>query len=691
MTTTRQWLLLGTVGALSCAAAGAAVDTSKWKCESCPYEKGVSGSVDVGAGHVSDGSARFGDFSGLDSQGAYLEAGAALHYRGEDGVYGSLTAANLGLDARSLALSGGIEGRFGLRLAYDETPRRFSDSAVTPFLGVGSAVLTLPAGFAAGTTAGMPLGSTLQTVDVGYKRSRLDLGATWPLAGDFSMRVGGRHLVREGTQRSAGAFFVTAAQLVAPVDQTTDELEATLVYAGRHLQATLGYQASAFRNAQDALTWSNPFTNGAITAANGQLALAPDSQSHQLQATLTYQFNPKVRASADIATGRMTQDAAFLPATLSAGLAVPALPATSLQGRVDTLHASVRLTAAVTERVRLNADLSRDERDNQTPVAAYTMVSTDMFLGQQRSNQPYSFTQDRVKLSADYRGPGSLKIGAGVEHHVVERTLQEVSLTRETTVFVRASARPIDIVTLAVKLAHGERDPSAYTPLAWIDPPENPLLRRYNLDKRVRQSVGTRADLALTETLNLGLDFDYKHDDYPGSSIGLNEARSVGVGADLSWALSEDTQLQLYARGDRMRSLQTGSQAFAAPDWWARNRDATSVFGLGLRHAAIKDKLDIGADLTASRSRSEMAIDTAASSPPFPTARTQLDSLKLFATYRLSPAVSLTGSVWHERYDSQDWHLDGVLAGSIPNLLTLGEQPARYSVDVLRLVMRYRF
>ena len=53
MNTSNKLFLLGMLSALSAtmAAAGTAsaagVDTSKWKCESCKFETGVSGTVDV--------------------------------------------------------------------------------------------------------------------------------------------------------------------------------------------------------------------------------------------------------------------------------------------------------------------------------------------------------------------------------------------------------------------------------------------------------------------------------------------------------------------------------------------------------------------------------------------------------------------------------------------------------------------
>ncbi len=124
-----------------------------------------------------------------------------------------------------------------------------------------------------------------------------------------------------------------------------------------------------------------------IGNTSGQLALAPSNQFHQIMASAGYAISPTMRASAEIAVGRMTQDAAYLALTTNTSLVVPALPAQSLQGRADTLNASLRLTAAPIDRLRLNASYTRDERDNQTPTASYPSVATDMFVGLPRSNQ----------------------------------------------------------------------------------------------------------------------------------------------------------------------------------------------------------------------------------------------------------------------------------------------------------------
>jgi MtrB/PioB family decaheme-associated outer membrane protein len=687
--------LLAALGALSVGAstAVAAVDTSQWKCESCPFEKsGVSGTVDIGVGAVSDASAKFGDFTGLQKQGAYLVAGGTARYRAESGWYGQLSASELGIDTRQLAGEIGLEGVYSLRLRYGEIPRHLGNGASTPFLGVGGSVLTLPGGFPALDTAAMPLAATLQSVDIGYKRSRLDAGLSYEVGQGWSTRISARHEVRDGTQRIGGSFFSSSSQLIAPVDQVTDQLEVSTTYFSRRLQATLAYQGSLFRNGPDSLTWTNPFVPVVSGGNTGQLALAPDNQFHQLSASAGYELAPGIRASGDIAVGRMTQDASFLAATLNPNLVVPALPASSLNGRVDTFNASLRLTATPIERLRLNASYVRDVRDNRTTSLAYPLVSTDTFVSVlTRNNQPFSFTQDRFKLNADYSGPGSLKTSVGAEQNNIQRTLQEVVTTRESTLWGRASVQVRDNISLALKLSHADRSHSTYGSATWVDPPENPLLRKFYLADRVRDSGGARAEIALGETINIGLSADVAKDDYAHSAIGLTDGRSVNGGVDVSVAVNDQTQVHAFVQGERIRSRQAGSQVFTTPDWTGRTQDGVSVAGIGVQHTALKGKLELAGDLTFARSRSEVTVDAGASSPPFPTAKTALDSLKLRATYKLQQNLSVIGSYWYERYDATDWHFDGLLPATVPNLLALGEQPPRYHISVIQVALRYRF
>jgi MtrB/PioB family decaheme-associated outer membrane protein len=691
MSTFSPLFLLGALGVLSAAAgtALAAPDTSQWTCETCPFEKaGVSGAVEAGLAVVSDKSATFGDFTGLNRKGAYLSLGGDLRYRTDNGFFGDLSASTA---TGSLFGELGIEGRYSFRLGYREFPRHLSDGAMTPFLGVGGADLSLPAGYPAGTTGTMPLADTLRGVELGTTRQRLDIGLAMPTGPNWTHRVSIRHDVKDGLQRMAGSFFSTAAELAAPVDQVTDQIEISTSYTRDKLHGTLAYQASLFRNTLDSVSWANPFTPVVPGATRGQLALAPDNQFHQIMGSAGYQVTPMIRASGDVAVGRLTQDQAYLAMTLNSALApsVAPLPQASLQGKVDTFNGNINLTATPMDRLRVNAGYSRDVRDNRTPVASYASVATDMFVVAPTSNTPYTFKQDRYKLSADYRGAGGLKASVGFEENDIQRSYQEVRMTREATLWAKLSMRPVKGLFLAGKITHAERNNDGYGVSPWIAAPENPLLRKFYLADRQRDSVRLRADWAASETVHLGVNADVANDDYTNSPIGLTEAQNASLGIDVSATLTDEIQVHAFAQADRIRSRQLGSQAFSVADWSGRSRDQAQVVGIGAKY--VKDKLELGADLTVARSRSDIAVETGATAPDFPTATTSMDSLKLSATYQLQENLSLLGNIWYERYDAKDWRVDGVMPSTVSNLLVLGDQAPRYKLNVVRVALRYRF
>ncbi len=689
--------LLAALGVLGAAAgASAQVDTSQWKCSSCPYPKGTTGSVDAGVGTVTDASQKFGDYTGLERKGAFAILDGSVSHRSEDGYYADLWGADLGLDTRRLSGTGGREGLYSFNLGYAEIPRHLTEGARTPFIGNGGRVLSLPAGFPAVDTAAMPLDSTLQSIDTGFKYKRLDLGGTFIGGEGWSASLTLRHDERDGTRPAAGSFFSTASQFVAPVNETTDGAELTVAYATRQLQATLGYQFSSFRNEDSGLTWSNPFFPVVPGATTGQLALAPDNQFHQLRGTAGYDISPTMRLTGELAYGRMTQNDAYLAPTENPLLAptVPSLPAQSLDGKIDTFNAAVKLTATPMQGLRVTGSYDRDSRDNDTPVRSYPVVTTDMFVGATpRNNTPFSYALDRFKLIGDYGGglPGNARITGGAEYDMRERTYQEVVTTRETTLWGKVAAQPTDKLTTWLKLAHSWRDNSVYGTSVWFGYTENPLLRKFYLADRRRNSIEGRLDYAISEAITLGFSADYADDDYEDSTVGLVSARSANVAVEFLAAFSERTQGRAYFQTQQIRSQQNGSEAFAGPDWTGRMKDNFDVLGIGVKHQVTPNKFDIGADFTISRSRSEVAVDNVLAAPPFPHANTSLETFKLYGTYVLRDNLSITGSYQYEHYDSQDWRLDTVSPATVSNLLALGAQPPNYSLSVFRVALQYRF
>ena len=670
------------------------VDTSNWKCKYCAFEEGLSATLDLGPGYVSNGSYKFGEYNGLYKQGSFLDAGGSARYRGEDANYWNIDATNLGLDTRSLNAEGGKQGTYKLLLNYREIPHFISNSAQTPFLGAGGSSLTLPSGWVpAGTTGTMTaLPGSLRQANLETERKRVGVGVSLIGSPAWVYAVNFKHETKEGTQRIAGTFSTTtAAELVMPVDYVTDQLDASASYTGGKLQAKFGYYQSTFSNNNSSLTWQNPYTPLFGNTA-GQLALPPDNQFQQVLASAGYQLGERTRATADIALGRMTQNQNYLAPTLNTSLAVPALPRNSLDGRVDTTNANLKLVSALTNKLRLNAAYTYNDHNDKTPQSAYTWVSLDSSVNAAtRTNLPYSFTQNTLKLSADYQLAKRTKTSAGFDYDEHKRTYQEVEKTHENTVWARIITRNLSNVDVSLRVAHAVRNTSGYGVVPEIQPPENPLMRKYNMADRTRDTAGFRADVAAGQRVNFGFQFNYSNDDYSNSSIGLTSAEDLSLGGDVSVIFTKKTSLHFYLNHEEITSQQAGSSTYSTPDWTAQNDDTVDVAGIGMKHTLVPKKLDVGADYTTSRSRGQITVNTAAPTAAFPDLTTWLDSLKLYATYRLKDNLSLHGAYWYETYNTQNWSIDGVRPNTIPSLLAFGEQPPSYHVNVITLALRYNF
>jgi MtrB/PioB family decaheme-associated outer membrane protein len=674
-------------------AEAANVDISKWKCKYCAFEEGFSGEVEIGAAYVSDDSFKFGEYTGLVDEGAYFIGNADARYRGEDAGYMDLLIRDLGLEMRSIGIEGGRQGKYKLFLRYDEIPHYISDTAMTPYLGTGSNALTLPPGWArAPTTAGMTdLNSSLRQVDLKTKRKRVDVGMAYtPSKWEYKVKY--RHEVKDGQIATAGAFFFDASQLIKPVDYVTDQVDASVFYNSEKVQTSLAYYGSFFKNNNDSLTWQNAYTS-AFGADSGQLALEPDNQFNQFILSGGFHLGDATLASAEVAMGRMEQNDSFLPYTtntsLNGGNPLPPLPSNSLNGVVDTLTANLNLVSQISEKWRLNAAYTYNDRDNKTPQLTFdSWVSTDINVNGPRTTLPYSFTENDFKINADYRLVRSTKLAFGYDYDTMERTYQEVDKTKENTFWGAATVRARD-TDLIVKIAKGVRDVSNYTPVPEIQPPENPLLRKYNMADRERLLGKMHVSILPVETITLGLSVDYATDDYTDSQIGLIDGSEVSVHADAAMMLGESTNLHFFIGQQKIESSQAGSQTLSTPDWYADNNDTITTAGIGLTQV-INEQLDIGADFTVSRSVGEVTV-TSGIPYVYPDNVTNLDSLKLYANYRLKEDISLYLGYWYERYDSSNWALDGVTPDTIPNVISLGIQSPSYDVSVVALALRYQF
>ena len=72
-----------------------------------------------------------------------------------------------------------------------------------------------------------------------------------------------------------------------------------------------------------------------------------------------------------------------------------------------------------------------------------------------------------------------------------------------------------------------------------------------------------------------------------------------------------------------------------------------------------------------------------------PELESTMDSLRFELSYNASERLAIDVSARWERFEAEDWALEGVAADTIPNVLTMGANPYDYDVWVFGVGFRY--
>ncbi|MGZ5082693.1 MAG: MtrB/PioB family decaheme-associated outer membrane protein [Usitatibacter sp.] len=371
--------------------------------------------VEAGVGYVSDDSAKFGEYNGLNKTGAY--GILTLAVRGGEG-YGSdtdatrwrITGTNLGLDVRNINGEYGQQGKFRVDLGYDELRRNRSDTYQTPYSGAGGNLFTLPSnwlpprvpqvsatninfrsfspstGLAPALVNGVSTPPTaaqqttvnnilandvpaFQNVDLYTKRERYDGGFTYNITRQWEVKASVRHEDKTGykpmsTVSSQVSEF--AATLPDPIDQSTDQYRLSLNYTGDKGFFQAAYYGSIFKNNVQTLTWQdvNDLTKFATMGS------APDNQYHRIGLTGGYRFTNTTKLVMNAAMARGTQNENFVTGAQNNQLPL-GLPANSLNGLVVTKIFNAKLTSRPMKDLSLVAAYKYDDRDNRTSINTY--------------------------------------------------------------------------------------------------------------------------------------------------------------------------------------------------------------------------------------------------------------------------------------------------------------------------------
>ena len=710
-------------------------------------------SVELGAGYLSTDAFHFGRYGGVTDKGPFMLLKGSLNggdaWNSDGKRFWDASVNMYGFGALALQARGGQQGSWRASLFYDSFTRAISDTARSPFWGIGSDRLSLPANWVTGA-------SSLQFAQLSATAKAVPLAVTWQsVGGDFvltpregyevRLQVGYRN--REGLRPQSLTFgqegnFPVGGFFPQPIDYDTHTAALSFSYVDPKLQLTASYTMSLFTSLMDSIIVPNPYSRSLSTApgsawpggafagyplAIGQFALPPDSAAHQALLTGGYAVTPKTRITLRLSYTLQTQDDAFFPYTANTLLIVrDPLPRDSLDGKVKKTHLAFNVTSREWKNADLSARYTFDDRHNLSPMDVYSYVANDVqdqirpvVPGNSRYirlNLPHSFTFHQAKAEAGYRILPRTRVSISYTGDFQERLLQQVAHTTEHTVRAKVLST-FAIGSAWVSGGYASRNGSRYDDaIAWdlshtqaylnsaptARSIEQPLMRKYNLADRRRSEGKGGVTFDVAPNVAVSAQGGLSIDDYLRSPIGLTSSRSLTADGDVSYAAGKTVTASLFYGFESVRANQNGYLIFDTVqgnplrNWNVKNVDHVHSAGARLSWQARPDVLKFDASYTLSDATSRIRVTSyqgflGSVSSPLPAARDITHTGNVAGEYAFRPDTALRLGYTIARHRSRDWQYANLGLAPVTQILGSGIEPPRYTAHVVWLTTRYQF
>ncbi|KFI21583.1 hypothetical protein HW44_14230 [Nitrosococcus oceani] len=394
-----------------------------------------------------------------------------------------------------------------------------------------------------------------------------------------------------------------------PIDYRTHNLLAGINYGHNQYQLNFTYNASFFRNHNQALSWENPFQNlpgDSFAVERGRFALYPDNDFHNVKLDFSYVLPLRGLFTSTAAWSRMHQDDDLLPPTINSGQSAAGIDlsnwnTTAALGRktanaeINTWLFQTGLRLIPFDPLTLRADFRYYDEDNDTDYTAFNPLAGEIgyivedgadpgrgfvFNPNQSAipfhfrNVPFAQRKINWSFNADYRLIPKTVLSLGYQREEIDRDYRERDKTTENRFIVRTSNRSVSWATFRFSYEFSDRTDSPYrfdpytsfftnslpgfssrlpagtTPFTLAD------LRKFDLSDRKQHLFCGLANVLLREDMDLSLSFARVDNDFD-ARFGLLQDESNTV--NLEWNYQPSAQLSTYVFG----SYQTKTNAMA--------------------------------------------------------------------------------------------------------------------------------
>lgn len=715
-----------------------------------------------GSAYLNQGSlAKYYEYSTI-KPGAF--SNVELATGSTDGLYQiELGGKNIGYSDQNYYLDLSKAGEHYLSLGWDQTPHLYSTSAQTPYQGVGTNALTLPKGLLSNTaTNSSIINPYLQQTDIGIKRDTASVEYRWTPTDAWDIKADLSHLRRTGTQvdgvtglvPKSGSAFNSPTQVPKPVADTTQNYGLNGEYVGtspwnKRFNFKLAYSGSQYTDDDSSYTVQSPYCTGTTSASCGgstatsrlspfaRLSLPPSNQMNSINGTLAADLPWKSRYAGTLSYTMMRQNADFIPMTTnpSATAAARALPASSLNGAIDTLLSNNVVTTKITPELTSKLSYRYYNFDNNTPELLFpSWVSYDHVNAAGNGTEgairslSISYTKQNAGEELVWRPSRQWNLGAAYGYERYTWSRDSVDATNEHSGKVFADWKPANWFTVRSSGYYSNRRYNNYdynnnvaaiqfpgrNPDGWF---VNPAYRQMMTDNRERWKANFAVDMVVLHGVTVTPNFKYQ-DDYYGlnaaNQLGLTDSRSWNGGLDVTYVINPRASIMVgYLREFytqlvyNMNSTSSTAVPGGANFIQTNDRIVVDTFTGLMKFAAIPDKLDTELRYTASHGvdRQNLLLITGATPAggQYPDVTTWFQRLDATATYKFDKET-VTQFGWKgevkaklryawERNSVSNWSNDPLSPSytPVPNAIWLAGDNPNYNVHLVMASLAWKW
>lgn len=390
-----------------------------------------SGQIEFGylGGDADEQSAQFRTYQDID-QGAYLN-NFSLNLRHPDAGYTiDVMGGAAGRHDQYYGAQIGRPNAWKVKLFFSETPHVFTNRYKTLWNGIGTGNLTLLPGLTPGGTTSIPNDNAAvaaaardnDPIDLKLTRKRSGVRVDVDLSKSWKGYVSYSHEKREGA-RPFGAVWgnnpgTAPIEVAEPIDYTTQDILAGLLYANGLTSLNLRLSVSLFDNHIDTLTFEQPYriapaagittvpATGAFT--QGRMDLAPSNEAYNARAEYSRSLPDFYKGyfTAVVSMGSWRQDDSLVPYTITPNVSianVTLLPG----GNWDSVTAlSRRSTDAVIDTRLVDLTLSLN------PTSVLNIKGKARYYETDNRMDPFlAVNPNAIYLDADSTTPGAQSQG----------------------------------------------------------------------------------------------------------------------------------------------------------------------------------------------------------------------------------------------------------------------------------------